>query len=349
MPLRILAPSNSSSLDPVAAAQGGSDRHSNALMLHLIAKLPIELLEQIFLEHARDTYQPGSIYTDVKAHHLRPEWIDATYVCRLWREICLHSPRLWTCINTTFSRKWILTFLERSRKQPLIINLMIDHLHIDDLHAVFSTNTYRIKELYIGIQHLDTDARLNQCWNVLTDSAPLLESLIIDTLVNPYEIPDTLFSRDTPRLRRLGLDCGTAVGPTSPLLGNLHHLNIQTAHVGQLLTVLQKIPFLESLEVRMPTEMPYSELPATVLHLPHLSWLYIEAEYYGNMIALFKRLQMPSTVRVQFHASTLAEKDNDSYRMLNTTRDCFQWIHEALGHLYVVFDIKAPRRWYMAC
>ena len=94
MPLGIIAPSNSSSLNPVAAAQGGSDRHSNALVPHPIAKLPNELLEQIFIEHARDTYQPGSIYTDIKAHQLRPERIDATYVCRLWREICLHSPPL---------------------------------------------------------------------------------------------------------------------------------------------------------------------------------------------------------------------------------------------------------------
>lgn len=222
----------------------------NYLVPHPIGKLPIETLEQIFIECARDAYHPSTVFTSEEDDHdASPRWIEITWVCRLWRRISLACPHLWTQITTHLSHRWVRELLKRSRNYPLVLELSTVHSRFSDIKAVISANAFRIKELYLG----DIGANNRKLRRVLdgklTAPAPLLENFVLDT--DLYEIQDDMFSGHVPRLRRLWLGDSISISVTSPLLGSLRELKLrETYNTDYLLDLLQRTPLLESLKVR---------------------------------------------------------------------------------------------------
>ncbi|VDC04585.1 unnamed protein product [Peniophora sp. CBMAI 1063] len=77
-----------------------------------ICRLPQEVLENVFAS-LRDIYIPG-VYG-------RPRlgYVVILHVCRLWREIALQAPRIWTYIELGLGSAWANRFLELSCTLPL--------------------------------------------------------------------------------------------------------------------------------------------------------------------------------------------------------------------------------------
>lgn len=79
--------------------------------------IPNELLIQIFITSC----ESGDLETDSdELYHRSP--VILSHVCRRWREVCLMTSRLWSCIfhrSREFSRTALSTFVERSMTNPL--------------------------------------------------------------------------------------------------------------------------------------------------------------------------------------------------------------------------------------
>jgi hypothetical protein len=74
-----------------------------------VFRLPAEILANIFIHNARDSYM--EIYGDPNS--TTPSWVNVSYVCRHWRDIALNCHTLWTFIPTT-SLRWTQELLARS-------------------------------------------------------------------------------------------------------------------------------------------------------------------------------------------------------------------------------------------
>ncbi|KAF8559424.1 hypothetical protein OG21DRAFT_1368133, partial [Imleria badia] len=79
-----------------------------------IFRLPIEILEIIFIHCARDYYtKDGRRPTPTV-----PSWVNVSYVCCHWRNVALDCPTLWTYLFAT-SPRWTEELLARSKQAPL--------------------------------------------------------------------------------------------------------------------------------------------------------------------------------------------------------------------------------------
>ncbi|TFK58261.1 hypothetical protein BDN72DRAFT_782324, partial [Pluteus cervinus] len=74
----------------------------------VVARLPIEVLEQIFVITARSAGDQG-----VGKGALFISW-----VCRSWRELALQTSALWSYVDF-LDLNWVETALARTRNQPL--------------------------------------------------------------------------------------------------------------------------------------------------------------------------------------------------------------------------------------
>ncbi|ETW81530.1 hypothetical protein HETIRDRAFT_230121, partial [Heterobasidion irregulare TC 32-1] len=315
----------------------------NHLVPHPIGKLPIETLEMILIECARDDYSPSNVFTPTERDAF-PDWLYITYVCRLWRGISLGCPHLWTRITTNLTHRWVTEFLERSRNYPLVLEISTVHSHFSEIKAVISANAFRIKELYVGdIRARNRDLR-RELDGRLTAHMPLLENFILDT--DLYEIQDDLFSGHAPRLRRLWLGDAMTSSITSSLLGNLRELVLGESYdTDYLLKLLQHTPLLETLKVKdLVPDLRYS---GDVVRLPHLSRLCIQLNEYRHFVDFLAPLQMPPTVhfRLTLCVSRESSSEEEYGAALDVMADRIRGISKSLGPLYANVYIEPEKNW----
>ena len=323
------------------------NRYTNALVPHHIRKLPIEMLEQVFIECARDNQYPSNIrILTVGDYDTTPDWINITYVCRLWRRISLACPYLWTHITTNLSHRWVLEFLKRSRKHPLILELSNFRSTFRDIKLVLYAHAFRVRGLYLGDVVVSNPVMLSELGSGLTVPAPLLEDLVLE--VGRCEVQDDLFSGYAPRLRRLGLGDGMTISIDSPLLGHLRELEVQeTYDADGLLKLLQHTPLLESLKVS--DLVPGRQYSGVDVHLPHLSVLCIRLYDYRSFVGFFERLQMPPTVHFQIILCILRESSTEEYcAVLDVIADRVRGISKSVGPLCARLEIEPEKDWCIA-
>ncbi|ETW81568.1 hypothetical protein HETIRDRAFT_104892 [Heterobasidion irregulare TC 32-1] len=317
----------------------------NYLVPHPIGRLPIETLEQIFIECARNAYHPNTVFTSEEDDHdASPRWVEITWVCRLWCRISLACPHLWIQTTTHPSHRRVQELLKRSRNYPLVLELSTVHSRFSDITAVISANAFRIKELYLG----DVGANNRKLRRVLdgrlTASAPLLENFVLDT--DLYEIRDDMFSGHAPRLRRLWLGDSMSVSVTYSLLGSLRELRLrETYNTDYLLDLLQRTPLLESLKVRRLN--PGDQYSGDKIRLPHLSRLHIRFSEYRQFVDFFEPLQIPPTVHFQL---TLRKSgtEEEYAAVLNVIPDRLRGIGKSAGPLYAKIELKPEKGWSIA-
>ncbi|KDQ19248.1 hypothetical protein BOTBODRAFT_27833 [Botryobasidium botryosum FD-172 SS1] len=105
-----------------------------------INRLPPECISQIFIMGANPE-PPDKDDPDAYEPHWYPEkpfCLTVSTVCRRWRDVALHTPRLWSCIEflDVAPFKYSELMLERSRGCPLYIHVDYSALQAEDTAAL---------------------------------------------------------------------------------------------------------------------------------------------------------------------------------------------------------------------
>ncbi|KAJ7579914.1 hypothetical protein C8J56DRAFT_950348 [Mycena floridula] len=110
------------------------------MSLNGIARLPVEILSQIFIEvvpQARWMLESDS------------SWIWVSHVCRHWRRVALACPKLWSTISLSYPI-WTALQIQRSKQSLLSIGTYGDE-QFDAMRAVLITQMGRVERLELDI------------------------------------------------------------------------------------------------------------------------------------------------------------------------------------------------------
>ncbi|KAG8930841.1 hypothetical protein FRC02_003614 [Tulasnella sp. 418] len=208
----------------VRHAIAGVRRQENTLAL--IHRLPIEILQYIFLICASETFlsqmNESLVHNENTGHHLRnnddseedcdeegnsskgPDIHDLNYaialrlskVCSHWNKLAVAQPRIWSYLDTRFNRGTTKLYLERSKRTPLFITC--------SRRVAFYQESEFIK---LVMPHTDRWKAFNsysKSYHLLMDlpeeyrSFPCLESFVIHSTEGAMiEIPYQIFESAT--------------------------------------------------------------------------------------------------------------------------------------------------------
>lgn len=245
-----------------------------------VSKLPSEVLLIIFefLVELGLNFPGGSTpakqrarYVSTTFYHLR-----ITHVCRLWRQVALDSPQIWSYIFGFAPPSIVKLFLERARSTPLYL-----------WSPVFSND----ESVLAVLDHLDRLVEINlECkptWveRITSQPTPKLETL---TLRKSSYAESFQFTADAfPALQHLSLT-GYVLKSSVASLVNLRTLAIDSYHESpfygpqesrargpvEFFATLDGLPFLTSLiltDAFAPLNGPIPPLSVTLPSLTHLS------------------------------------------------------------------------------
>ncbi|EIW61793.1 uncharacterized protein TRAVEDRAFT_44613 [Trametes versicolor FP-101664 SS1] len=302
--------------------------------LSLPAKLPPEILSEIFLTHAVRVQQAhlDSILSDrdfaakVRSYY---KWIYVAHVCRHWREVALSCAefkafavfeswtvpdyklfdsdlKLWGPYPLTVvyhQNDWFTPRCPRCRDPRHVSSIALDRMR--------GLLARRIKHLAIIIE---SDFGTLDLWKRLARRpAESLETLRIGLRGEAWTyhtadrasmltIPDELFASSTPRLRSLSTSYVSFSWTNTLLCPSLQHLEV-TAHPGyspstdfaEFISALTTLPLLESLVLdSLPDMGPSID---AVAHLPRLRLLQVTS-VMDRVTFLLSHLRLPPSTSV---------------------------------------------------
>ncbi|KAF9490876.1 hypothetical protein BDN71DRAFT_142951 [Pleurotus eryngii] len=131
-----------------------------------VSKLPPDVLSTIFESIAMTIEDDLEPYSDL---------LSATQVCRLWRQVALDSPRIWSFMYCSATPRLVDLFLDRSKSAPLHLlgsssgdNVLVKVLNI-------LNHLHRLKEIKL------VDCEDDWFSRIISQGAPQLESLSLDS------------------------------------------------------------------------------------------------------------------------------------------------------------------------
>ncbi|KAF8871823.1 hypothetical protein BD779DRAFT_1805735 [Infundibulicybe gibba] len=214
--------------------------HRNALIP--MARLPPEILFQIFVFHAR----------------LERKWLKgpltSTRVCKRWRQIGLSCPGLWSRIDYEDCRSvaGMETMIKRSRSAPLYLAINDRANTSSQMMGLVVKNLHRFKSFDLLVQGRNTYVLSK----LFSKPAPLLQHLQISyTGLPAFTFPPEFLSGSAPNLRHIKLTTTSYVPWNSKLFANLATLEVNggrcdgpdTPSLEMLLSALARMPALEIL------------------------------------------------------------------------------------------------------
>ncbi|KAF4588508.1 hypothetical protein EYR40_010060 [Pleurotus pulmonarius] len=191
-----------------------------------VSKLPPEVLSTIF------EFIAMTIDDDLEPYS---ELLSATQVCRLWRQVALDSPRIWSFIYCSATPCLVDIFLERSKSAPLHLLYSEDNVPENVQNAL--SHLYRLKEVDLANCEDEWLARISQ-------GAPQLESLSLSTCGKTpvFHPSDNAF----PLLQHLEL-FGFVYTPSVASLTTLRSLTIAAAGIANRSQLPSCVEFLSTL------------------------------------------------------------------------------------------------------
>ncbi|KAI0676051.1 hypothetical protein C8Q78DRAFT_1007883 [Trametes maxima] len=288
----------------------------------LIARLPPELLSEIFLHVAKAAFNSGlgeALYAPYRPSHYGASrfyaWVQVTHVCRNWRMVALNTPRLWGHIVLT--RKPVVdAILARSKKAPLLVRASIRSSGDDKAKLLeeIMRESQRLKEL-----NLSGPARfVQEICPKITEPAHYLESMVLSDSdsgtygygVGDTSLPVTLFQGMAPRLRNLEVR-RLVFGWNNPvfsssitrlvLIGRFDSQSLLGTfdHILSALEVMSnlKILDLDNAIPRLPADASTLPKPERAITLPKLRRLTLMANTL-DCANLVNHLSLPSDIRL---------------------------------------------------
>ena len=290
-------------------------------MLTTICRIPQELLGEILVALANSYVGKYHIFYGSKCSAV---WTSVTAVCRYWRHVCLHTPRMWACIplNVYDKSNLLSVFTARSGHAPLtLIQPIRDRpfaLHVPQLKIIFS-EFRRTQELSLMLNDNALDL-FEQTLGGL--DAPHLRTLIFgfhSTRFPPSQTSfPTIANASWPKLS--SLQCNES---PFALVQALTRPSLTRLIVGHLPTpqpaitwvnLLGKFPCLEELTIIAGIADPgtpakANSQPTQTVALQRLKYLYLRDSKSGVASADFlSYLTFPTDARLVFMTSS---KDTD--------------------------------------
>ncbi|KAI1788471.1 hypothetical protein LXA43DRAFT_1025286 [Ganoderma leucocontextum] len=229
--------------------------------------------------------------------------VRVTHVCKYWRAVGIHNPRLWTSFPI-HRPSAVKVHLARSKSLP--ISLSLTHRLSSNIAPIIAPSIHRIRSIHIETTLADD---IELLWDEFSLSAPNLEELFIEHLkhnfyLNGYAVGRVgrlplMFNGEVPSLRVLTLravpspfelfpptlahlDVGTVQGPVPPFAG--------------LLKMLTNCPLLETLNLRGAWEWDEIDDHALVRNsvaLPKLARTYLQLSPPAAHGTLLSSLSLP--------------------------------------------------------
>jgi F-box-like len=218
--------------------------HSERQLLR-VPRLPPELLVMIFIACADPPFgEQEPSYWQTR----NMQWIVITHVCRYWRTVALECSDLWKRLRF-FNPDVTKEMIRRSKGSNLEVIIDIRHRRIERSMVIPMV----LPELHrVSVLHLVCSDELQSLVNGLGSAAPKLEYL---DLYAPYgqssfDIPDTIFSRETPALHSLKLRNCTITSPL-PSSGTPSSPDSRIGHmpstISQIVSCIRGAPMLHTL------------------------------------------------------------------------------------------------------
>ncbi|KAF5314482.1 hypothetical protein D9619_011761 [Psilocybe cf. subviscida] len=263
-------------------------------MFTYIARVPPEILLQIFTAMTEDGEWP----TDSM------QCISVTHVCQQWRSIALNAPALWSNI-LSYSLPWIMAMFDRSKTSPLAVSV---HWHSGVAVSILK-HLSRIRSLKLEDWSADQLQKLHVFIEDNAGVAPQLESLSLECDCaddSPWPLPSTTFQR-ADRLKDLFLFGIKIDWSHSPLFCHLTKLRLETyLYDGQptwreLITALNQMPALESLFLsNMLPKVPFdAALDAVSAYLPNLKRIGFRlVPTVHTMLAFLNQVKLPTGLNI---------------------------------------------------
>jgi len=264
-------------------------------------------------------------YHDSRTHRLPPEilatvashlgsntsLVAATHVCHLWRTALLSSPRLWSHLDF-IDEKCALTFLERSKSAPLVVDL-VDVYHLSEIARKDSFDEIATRVTKLQAEHgtiLD---------ELLARPMPVLEVLeVTESDDSPSDKPTHL-----PSLTSLTISGFDPLRYHAPLLTSFHLVcdsiftDSQELTAGILLNFLRNCPLLETVFLCCDPRPDSDE----VVSLPLLHSFTHKSSCAEYQPYLFDRFSLPSARRVVLVADVTEHDSNPWISGLPTLKD----------------------------
>ncbi|KAF4604344.1 hypothetical protein EYR40_001523 [Pleurotus pulmonarius] len=239
--------------------------------LVVVSKLPHEVLSIIFEHLALGTPLVIPGYTWKQSNNVLP----ATQVCRLWRQVALDSPRIWSCVPSSAPLRLVELFLQRARSAPLCLRTNA-YSRLTNM-VILLDRLPQMKEIDLHAVHLIDPNWLKR---ITSEPSPLLETLALE---NSSPSSFTFSPGAFPALRHLSLKryaCKTSLAP----LNSLHTLAIDCTYMSvpdlpspiDFFTALNNFPHLSSLTLVNALAPPMAPTPSLTICLPSLTDLSIE-------------------------------------------------------------------------
>ncbi|KAI0358096.1 hypothetical protein OH77DRAFT_1241166 [Trametes cingulata] len=303
-------------LDDIHAAERNIIELKGSLnSLAAIARLPPELLSEVFLHVVKRSYEErNNSFPAYYGGSRFYAWITVSHVCRNWRAVALNTPRLWGHIILT-RRPVVENVLSRSKKAPLLVcaSLLSTGDDRGKLLEEIMQESSRLKEI-----RLSGSARhIQDFMPKMTGPADHLETMVLWESANTYHydvgdssLPPTLFNGHFPRLRSLEIRRlvftwrNPIFAPTITKLVLAARLDSQSllGSFDQLLAALEHMSALQVLDLedaipRLPDDAKTLPAPQRTLTFPKLRSLSLSANTL-DCAHLASHLSLSPDVRV---------------------------------------------------
>ncbi|KAI0332437.1 hypothetical protein GY45DRAFT_1246544 [Cubamyces sp. BRFM 1775] len=302
--------------------------------LSLPARLPPEILLEIFLTHAARVQKnqldrvlsDGKLAEKVSSYY---QWIYVAHVCRRWREVALsctefkayHVFEMWTAPQGSLFWGHDLRVLGDIPHSFIYHQNTVDRCEHCVPKSLAALGLDHIKDFLPRIQHLaiiiEGDDGTKALWESLGAAAETLESLRIGLrggawvyhtkeFGSRFTIPDQLFASCTPRLRTLTASYVSFSWSNTLLCPSLQHLEI-IGHPGyepitDMATFIAALSRLVSLETLVLNCAPAIGQPfGCIAHLQKLRFLQLSTTLAKAALVL-AHLHLPAftTISIRF-------------------------------------------------
>ncbi|KAF8120352.1 hypothetical protein EV363DRAFT_1280937 [Boletus edulis] len=287
-----------------------------------ILRLPIEMLEAIFIHCAR------ICCSEFSGSRTAPSWVNVSYVCHDWRNVALNCSRLWGYLSVV-SPRWTEELLARSKQAPLKLFVYPDPQDNASLAQGFLKQAMKHVE---RIQELELDDLFDGSEDILfpelSSCTPLLENLTISANTISSYWSSMLFGGDTPSLRTLGLK-------RCPVPWNLFNLSSLTTlslddipsdfqpSMADFLAMLSRMPNLTHLYLHYAIDSATDFVTSATFHmfqkinLLHLSFVLIIAPP-STVFAFLSCINIPSATHLMLQCGYSCDLSPDDYTLLSS-------------------------------
>lgn len=255
-----------------------------------IYRLPPEILGTIFICVARSVFDLTRPYG----------WIRLTHACYEWREVALHTPRLWSHIYLVRNLEFMREVFARSKEAPL---------HVD----ILSYETPEVVELAFAHIHHTAVLQLRRGFEKAIGNipfppfAPVLGRLELSTEDPESPIANMVLNCRMPELFHLDVHSAAFLFPWSrPIFQNsLTHLTFSntdrrmSAALHEVLKVLSGMPTLKLVDFDdvLAPPLPSSLSACNTIHLPQLEVLRLRGLCSG-CTPFLQHIAYPCTTRL---------------------------------------------------